>query len=234
MPLPPLDAKVEQVLDTGLDAPRIDLVAIAAGKHAQGDKPRGELPHERPVRIVGVQGATDGLQELAGALDHGLFGDCLVVPEEVAHHAVDDFDDQHAAEVQGADQLHVGEELVLTPLHLELQLFRRVALPLLLRGLEGLRRIFELRLAHVQQHALEGLRPFALGLRRQLGVPAAQGEKHVDVGLATLRVGQSAVDEDADDSAHLCGMQLHLLQAADGGLHAVGTDLVEQRVDAVP
>mmetsp|Transcript_136223 Transcript_136223/g.435826 ORF Transcript_136223/g.435826 Transcript_136223/m.435826 type:complete len:310 (+) Transcript_136223:1361-2290(+) len=135
----------------------------------------------------------------------------------------DELHREQTPEEQVANELHVGQHLLLHPLHLEEQL---------LRGLEGRGQALEVVLARAEQKARERPGLFAFVLWRELGVSVLESEHHVGIGFAQMRLLQRLLEDDGEDKLQLLGVvQLLLGQAVDDGLEVVGRDPVEQRPD---
>mmetsp|Transcript_1749 Transcript_1749/g.4992 ORF Transcript_1749/g.4992 Transcript_1749/m.4992 type:complete len:772 (+) Transcript_1749:27-2342(+) len=240
---PPVLAKLAQALNLELHFARRRPAEHAALRAPGAQVGQAVQALRRDLAPLGcrIERAADGFEDLASALQEvvlkRLFADngvavLAIDPEQLAEDKTDNLRAEDPPQVQVTDELHVGKDLVLPLLHLQLKVVRRVLALLLLARVERRGQGLELLLASVQQHPREGLRPLALPLRRELGVPRAQGKHHVGIRLAVVGLRQCLAENNLDDELQLIGLvQLDLGEAVDDRLEVVGADLVEEAAD---
>eukprot|EP00448_Togula_jolla_P016199 CAMPEP_0170580308 /NCGR_PEP_ID=MMETSP0224-20130122/6440_1 /TAXON_ID=285029 /ORGANISM="Togula jolla, Strain CCCM 725" /LENGTH=414 /DNA_ID=CAMNT_0010903375 /DNA_START=80 /DNA_END=1319 /DNA_ORIENTATION=- len=180
--------------------------------------------------LAALQGAADRSQELARALHGPLLGKLSPwsAANEVLQYLLDDAGREQVPQEEMAHEAHVRQWPVLAAA----DILPNVPGALCVRHLLG---TLELCLASVQQHAREGHGQAVGRGWRELGVPASQGEDHVCVCLAVVRVRQGGAKDSCDDKLKL--LSLHKLNAGhllNDPVQAVGADLVKQAVNATP
>mmetsp|Transcript_70036 Transcript_70036/g.163889 ORF Transcript_70036/g.163889 Transcript_70036/m.163889 type:complete len:504 (-) Transcript_70036:965-2476(-) len=225
-------AQVQESVDLELNALAVGMLAVVAhpGQVFQACR---EGVHQRLALLRLIKSEADGLEKLAHALDHMLFGQrvfSLLDANQVVDDLADDLHSQQLSEEKVADELHVGKHLALALLHLEVKIFGRLELlAVLVCRLECGRKALELILHCVEQHASEAVWLLALVLRWELWVASSECEDHVCIGLAVVRLHKGFAEDDLNHKLQLLSLlQVNLCQSLHDRLQVVGADLVQE------
>mmetsp|Transcript_2836 Transcript_2836/g.6801 ORF Transcript_2836/g.6801 Transcript_2836/m.6801 type:complete len:267 (-) Transcript_2836:29-829(-) len=225
-------AQLQESVDLELNALAVSVLAIVAhpGQVFQACR---EGVHQRLALLCLIKSVANGLEKLAHALDHVLFGQrvlSLLDANQVVDDLADDLHSQQLSEEKVPNELHVGKHLALALLHLKVQVLGRLELlSVLVCRLECGWKALELVLHCVEQHASEAVWLLALVLRWELWVTSSECEDHVCIGLAVVRLHEGFAEDDLNHKLQLLSLlQVNLCQGLHDSLQVVGTDLVQK------
>mmetsp|Transcript_18167 Transcript_18167/g.52467 ORF Transcript_18167/g.52467 Transcript_18167/m.52467 type:complete len:214 (-) Transcript_18167:1056-1697(-) len=119
---PTILPQVQQALDLKLNPLRVLFLVVLVRQALQVEQARRELRHQNLALLCVVQCVTDGLEQLADALDHVLLGGRLLDADEVVHDLSDDLNGKQLPKEKVADELHIRKDLVLPLFHLQLEI----------------------------------------------------------------------------------------------------------------